>query len=55
MHSITIEHLKLKLKMKDKDNAFVLQGAVGLDGPKGDQVGFKNQTFFSNQKWGKVI
>lgn len=32
--------------MTDKDNAFVLQGAVGLDGPQGDQVGFKNQKVF---------
>lgn len=32
----------LKLKMTDKDNVFVLQGAVGLDGPNGEQVGFKN-------------
>lgn len=32
----------LKLKMTDKDNVFVLQGAVGLDGPNGDQVSFKN-------------
>lgn len=38
--------------MTVKDNAFVLQGAVGLDGPKGDQVGFKNQNFFQFLKSG---